>query len=279
MLVGRESEIAAIDRVLDEARSGRTAGLVVAGEAGVGKTALLDDAVARAADFLVLRTRGVEAEAEVPFAALVELLGPVASQVDALPEPQARALRGVFALAGLEQLEATAAAAATLALLAAAAEDAPLLVLVDDAHWLDAPSGFAAALAARRVREARIAMLFAVRGEEEPRFSLEGIERLTVEPLERNAAFEVVTSVSPSLDEATAERIVAAAAGNPLALLELPALARAGGDLPVLGEPLPPGEAARRLFGRRLTGLEPEARLALLVAAAERSGDLRVLAG
>src|SRR6266516_1439290 len=110
MLVGRESEIAAIDRVLDEARSGRTAGLVVAGEAGVGKTALLDDAVARAADFLVLRTRGVEAEAEVPFAALVELLGPVASQVDALPEPQARALRGVFALAGLQQLEATAAA-------------------------------------------------------------------------------------------------------------------------------------------------------------------------
>ncbi len=108
MLVGRESEIATIDRVLDEARSGRTSGLIVAGEAGVGKTALLDDTVARAAEFLVLRTRGVEAEAEVPFAALIELLGPVASRIDALPRPQARALQAVFALAGLQQLEATA---------------------------------------------------------------------------------------------------------------------------------------------------------------------------
>src|SRR6266571_882122 len=231
MLVGRENEIATINRVLAEARSGRAAGLIVAGEAGVGKTALLDDAVARAPDFLVLRTRGVEAEAAVPFAALVELLGPMASKVDALPEPQASALRGVFALAGLQELEATAAAAATLALLAGAAEDAPLLVVVDDAHWLDAASGFAAALAARRLREAQIAILFAVREEEEPRFSLEGIERLGVEPLEPDAAFELVTGASPSVDEATAERIVAAAAGNPLALLELPSLARGGGDL------------------------------------------------
>jgi DNA-binding CsgD family transcriptional regulator len=278
MLVGRESEIATIERVLAEARSGRSAALIVAGEAGVGKTALLDDAVARAEDFLVLVTRGVEAEAEVPFAALIQLLGPVASQIDALPEPQATGLKAVFALAGPRQLEATAAAAATLALLAAAAEGRPLLVLVDDAHWLDAASGFAAALAARRLREARIAILFAVRQEEEPRFSLDGIERLTVEPLERDAAFALVTDASPSLDEATAERIVVAAAGNPLALLELPTLARAGGDLPILGEPLPPGEAARRLFGRRLAALEREARLALLVAAAERSGELRVLA-
>jgi DNA-binding CsgD family transcriptional regulator len=275
MLVGRESEIARIDRAVEEARSGRTASLVVAGEAGVGKTALLDDAVARAPEFLVLRTRGVEAEAEVPFAALIELLGPVASQIDVLPGPQAMALKAVFALTGPEQLEATSAAAATLALLYAAAEDAPLLALVDDAHWLDAASGFAAALAARRLREARIAMLFAVREEEEPRFSLEGIARLAVEPLERDAALELVAGASPLLDEATTERIVAAAAGNPLALLELPALARA--EVPLLAEPLPPGEAARRLFGRRLETMEAGARLALLVAAAERSGELRPL--
>jgi DNA-binding CsgD family transcriptional regulator len=278
MLVGRESEIARIERVLAEARSGRTAGLVVAGEAGVGKTALLDDAVGRAPEFLVLRTRGVEAEVEVPFAALVELLGPLASQIDALPEPQARALQAVFALARPTQPDGTAAAAATLALLSAAAQDGPLLVLVDDAHWLDAASGFAAALAARRLREARIGMLFGVREEEEPRFSLEGIERIAVEPLTRDAALELVTSALPSLDEATAQRIVAAAAGNPLALLELPSLVRADGDVPVLSEPLPPGEAARRLFGRRLAALEPRGQLALLVAAADRSGDLRVLA-
>src|SRR5215210_6490629 len=192
MLVGRESEIATLARMLEGARSGRAAGLVLVGQAGVGKTALLDDAAARVPDFLVLRTRGVEAETEVPFAALLELLQPVANRIDALAEPQANALQGVFALAGSQQLEATAAAAATLALLATAAEDAPLLVLVDDAHWLDAASGFAVALAARRLREARIAMLIAVREEEEPRVSLEGIERLVVEPLEPSAALTLV---------------------------------------------------------------------------------------
>ena len=278
MLVGRQSEIATINRAVGEARSGRTACLVLAGEAGVGKTALLDDAVARAVGFRVLRTRGVEAEAEVPFAALVELLGPLASRIDELPGPQAAALQGVFALERTQQTEATAAAAATLALLSAAAEDAPLLVLVDDAHWLDAASGLAVALAARRLREARIAVLLAARAEEEPRFSLEGLARLAVEPLEPDAALELVASASPSLDEATAKRVVRAAAGNPLALLELPALARAGGGASILGEPLPPGEAARRLFGRRLKALEPESRLALLVAAGARSGDLRLLA-
>jgi DNA-binding CsgD family transcriptional regulator len=275
MLVGRESEIATIECVLAEARSGRTAALVVAGEAGVGKTALLDDAVGRAEDFLVLRTRGIQAEAEVPFAALIELLGPVASQINALPDPQATALQAVFALAGPRHVEATTAAAATLALVSAAAQDAPLLVLLDDAQWLDAASGFAAALAARRLREARIAILFAVRHEEEPRFSLEGIEPLAVEPLEPHAALDLVTRTAPSLDEATAEQIVASAAGNPLALLELPSLARSG--IPLLAEPLPPGEAGRRLFGRRLRALDIDERLALLAAAAERSGDLRVL--
>jgi predicted ATPase len=172
MLVGRETEIATIERVLEEARSGHTAGLVLSGEAGVGKTALLDEAVERASDFLVLRTRGVEAEAEVPFAALVELLGPVASQIEALPGPQAAALQDVFGLVRPQQREATAPAAATLALLAAIAEEEALLVLVDDAHWLDAASGFPAALAARRLREARVAVLFAMRGGDGPRFSL-----------------------------------------------------------------------------------------------------------
>src|SRR6266516_1717722 len=133
MLVGRESEIATIERVLAEARAGRSGALVVAGEAGVGKTALLDNAVARAEEFVVLLTRGVEAEAEVPFAALIELLGPVASQINALPEPQATALQAVFALAGPRQVEATTPAAATLALVSAVSQDAPLLALVDDA--------------------------------------------------------------------------------------------------------------------------------------------------
>ena len=278
MLVGRERELAIVHRMLEAARTGRAAGLVVAGEAGVGKTALLDEAVARARDFRVLRTRGVEAEVEVPFAALAELLRPVVGALDALPEPQARVLEGVFTLTQPRGLEETTAAAATLALLAGAAEDAPLLVVVDDAHWLDAASGLATALAARRLHEARIAILFAVRGEEEPRFSLDGIARLAVEPLEPDAALELVRSASPLLDEVTTQRVVEAAAGNPLALLELPMLAQAGGKLPLPGEPLPSGEAARRLFGRRLGGLQLQARRALLVAAADPSGELRVLA-
>jgi DNA-binding CsgD family transcriptional regulator len=276
VLIGREVELERIEQILTAARGGRTAALVVAGEPGVGKTALLDACAETAGDFRTLRTRGVEAEVELPFAALVELLAPIADRVDQLPEAQALALRAARALARMTEGEATVAAA-TLTLLALAAEEEPVLVLVDDAHWLDASSGLAIAFAARRLHEAAIGVVFTTRAEESPRFSLEGIDTVPLLPLGERAATELVARSAPSLDEATTARIVGAAAGNPLALLELPSLVSRSPDAAILEEPLPSGEAARHLFGRRLDALKPEVRLALVVAAAERSRDLAVL--
>ena len=276
MLVGRDAELERVRETLDAARAGRTSSLVLAGEAGVGKTALLDVVAEGASDLRVLRTRGIEAEAELSFAALVELIGPVAVVIETLPGPQAAVLEAMLTLSYGER---GAAAAATLSLLAAAADESPLVLLVDDAHWLDSASGQALAFAARRARALPLAILFATRVEDEPRFSLEGIDRLAVVPLEPQAAEKLVVERYPSLDEATAARVLKAGAGNPLALLELPTLvANADGEA-LLAEPLPAGDAARRLFGRRLEQLDRRARLALLTAAAARAGDLRVLAG
>jgi len=276
VLIGREPELKRIEQILTAVRGGRAAALIVTGEPGVGKTALLDACAARADGFCTLRTRGVETEAELPFAALVELLEPLADRIERLAEAQASALRGALALARPTDGEA-AVAAATLALLALAAEEDPVLVLVDDAHWLDAASGLAIAFAARRLHEAGIGVVFTNRAEDTPRFSLEGIDAIPLLPLEEHAATELVVRSAPSLDEATTARVVAAAAGNPLALLELPSLVSGSRNAPILEEPLPSGEAARHLFGRRLDALEPDARLALVVAAAERSRDLAVL--
>ena len=276
MLVGRDAELERIGQVLTAARGGRVAALVVAGEPGVGKTALLDACAVAAGDVCTLRTRGVEAEVELPFAALVELLAPIADRIEGIPEAQALALRGALALTRTTNGEA-AVAAATLTLLAAASEEKPVLVLVDDAHWLDASSGLAIAFAARRLREAAIGVVFTTRPEETPRFSLEGIDTAPLLPLGERAATELVARSAPSLDEATTARIVGVAAGNPLALLELPSLVSGGPDPSTLEEPLPSGEAARHLFGRRLDALKPEVRLALVVGAAERSRDLAVL--
>jgi DNA-binding CsgD family transcriptional regulator len=277
VLIGRDAELERIEQILTAARGGRTAALVVAGEPGVGKTALLDACAEAAGDFCTLRTRGVEAEVELPFAALVELLEPIAGRIERLPEVQALALRGALALTRTTNSEA-AVAAATLTLLGLAAEEEPVLVLVDDAHWLDASSGLAIAFAARRLHEAAIGVVFTTRAEETPRFSLEGIDTVPLLPLGEGAATELVARSAPSLDEATTARIVGAAGGNPLALLELPSLVSGSpGASSTLEEPLPSGEAARHLFGRRLDALKPEVRLALVAAAAERSRDLAVL--
>jgi DNA-binding CsgD family transcriptional regulator len=276
MLVGRDAELERVRETLDAARAGRTSSLVLAGEAGVGKTALLDAAAEGASDLRVLRTRGVEAEAELSFAALMELIGPVAAVIETLPEPQAVVLEAILALSAVPG-NGGEAVAATLSLLAAAADDSPLLVLVDDAHWLDSASGLALAFAARRAREIPLAFVFATRTEDEPRFSLEGVARLAIEPLEPRAAEKLIAQSHPSLDEATAARILEAGAGNPLALLELPDLVTDDDRWAGIAEPLPAGDAARRLFGRRLEQLAPDARLALVTAAAARGRELRLL--
>src|SRR5438093_381518 len=134
-LSGRTQERARIGRLLDDARAGTSGVLLLRGEAGIGKSALLEYAVAAAADQRVLRAHGVETESELAFAGLHELVGPVVAAIDELPEPQATALRGALRLAPADEIDRFAVSVATLGLLGAIAEQAPLLVVLDDVQW------------------------------------------------------------------------------------------------------------------------------------------------
>jgi len=159
--VGRAVECARLEALLDATRARRSSVLVIRGEPGLGKTALLDGAARRAEGMTVLRTSGVEFESALPFAALHALMRPLLSQLDSLPAPQAVALRGAFALAQGTLPDRFAAYVATLSLLARAAEATPVLALIDDAHWLDASSAEALLFTARRLEADGIALVFA----------------------------------------------------------------------------------------------------------------------
>jgi predicted ATPase len=151
VLLGRARERQEIDDVLNRARSGRSATLVLVGELGIGKTTLLDDAAERAAGMQVLRVRGIESEAQIPFASLLELLRPALAALERIPRAQAAALEGALALRPAASQERFAVGAATLSLLAATAERTPLAVVVDDAQWLDGSSAQALLFAFRRL--------------------------------------------------------------------------------------------------------------------------------
>src|ERR1700729_543603 len=163
MLVGREPERIALRRVMADARTGRSAVLGLVGEAGIGKTALLANAAEHADGMRVLRARGIESEADVPFAGLLELLRPALGALSDVPAPQAAALESALALRPGGAQDRFAVGAATLSLLAAYAEEAPVLVLIDDAHWLDTPSAEALLFAIRRLLADSVAVLIAVR--------------------------------------------------------------------------------------------------------------------
>src|SRR4029453_18661594 len=151
MLIGRERELGQLDTLLTEARLGRGRALVLRGSAGIGKTVLLDHAVQQASGFDVLHYTAVESEAELPFAGLQALLGPLLGRLPEIPEPQARSLRAALALESIAKANRLAVYAGALSLFGVAAERVPLLVVVDDAHWLDRPSAEALTFAARRL--------------------------------------------------------------------------------------------------------------------------------
>jgi predicted ATPase len=173
-LLGRDPECAAIDRLLDDARAGAGGALVVRCEPGIGKSALLDYAKQRAVPMAVLSAAGVEAESDLAFAALHGLLRPVLAHLSELPQPQSAALAGALGLAPSTGSDRLLISAAVLGLLAAAAEDRPVLCVVDDAQWVDRPSAGALVFAARRLQAERLAMLFAAREGEERRFEASG---------------------------------------------------------------------------------------------------------
>lgn len=272
VLLGRKPEREAIDRVLDQARSGASATLALVGEAGIGKTVLLDHAAERAAGMRILRARGVESEAQIPFASLLELLRPALVVLDRIPRPQATALEAALALRpGLAQ-ERFAVGAATLSLLAAYAEEAPVAVLVDDAHWLDAPSAQALLFAFRRLVADPIAVLIAVR--EGDASVLDGADL----PTHRVAGLttEDAAALLQGLSAAAAERLHGATAGNPLALIELAGDAEELEFAPA-GAPVVVSARIARAFLRRVGELDADARRALVLAATSDSGDLPML--
>jgi predicted ATPase len=166
MLHGRDAERSTIATLVDGARAGRSGVLVVRGQAGVGKSALLQDAVERAGSMRVLQARGIESESELAFAALHQLLRPVMGWVNRLPPPQAAALRVAFGLQEGTGVDRFLVSLAVLSLLAEAAEERPVLGVVDDAHWLDSASANALAFAARRLEAEPVALLLAAREEE-----------------------------------------------------------------------------------------------------------------
>ena len=177
MLFGRDVECARIDALLHAARERRSDALVLRGEAGIGKSALLEYAVERAEGFRVLRALGVESEAEIAFAGAQQLLRPVMGALTELPAPQASAIRRALAIEEGLAPEPLTVSVATLSLLAAAADDRPLVCVVDDAHWLDQASAEVLTFAARRLYAEGVAMLFAAREPETVLFPAPGVRR------------------------------------------------------------------------------------------------------
>src|SRR5262250_35975 len=279
VLRGRRTELAALDRLLADVRAGQSRVLVLRGEAGVGKTVLLDYLQEQASGCRVARAVGVESEMELAFAGLHQLCTPMLSNLAGLPGPQRDALGTVFGLSTGEAPDRLLVGLAALGLLSATAEELPLVCLVDDAQWLDQASAQALAFVARRLLAEPVALVFAVREPSEGQ-QWRGLLPLAVGGLSRGDARALLDSVTPGrLDERVRDRIVAETRGNPLALLELPrglsAAELAGGfgvpgALPVLGR-------IEESFRRRVEALPDQARRLLLLAAAEPAGDLALV--
>lgn len=223
VLVGREPERQLLGALIEGARGGLAGTLVVRGEPGVGKSALLEELVTGAGDATVLRTQGVAVEAPLVFAALHRLLRPLARLHARLPEPQARALRIVFGEEAGGSVEPFLVGMATLSLLTTAAEENPVLCVVDDAHWLDPATAGALLFCARRLGADRVAMVFATRDGAWGSFDAHGLPETVLAGLD---PVDSRTLLEGRLGSATAddvlERLVAESRGNPLALLELP---------------------------------------------------------
>jgi DNA-binding CsgD family transcriptional regulator len=275
VLIGRDAEIAQIGLLLEDARQGTSGALVLRGEAGIGKTTLLDEAVVRAAGFRVLRAVGVESEEEIAFAGLQQLLRPVMPLLSEVPAHQAHALAIALTLDDGPPPERLLVSAGALSLFAAASEERPLLCVVDDAHWLDDASAGTLTFVARRLQVESIAMLFAAREPERAMFETVGLADLRVGGLDAEAATTLVTAGAPDLAPGAANQLVALTRGNPLALLELPRSLepdQRAGIVPI-DEPLPVGREIERAFSERARLLPQDTRRALLLAAAGSPAD------
>lgn len=264
MLIGRDPEQRLIESMLEEARSGASAALMIRGEAGIGKTALLDHA-AESSGFQTLRCAGTEPEHDLAFAGLEQLLRPLRTLLERLPGPQGTALQSALGLGGEPLEDRLLLGLATLNLLAEATGEGPLLCLVDDLQWVDGPSAQALLFAARRLGAEGVVMLFGVRNDPGSWFEAPGLAQLTLAPLsEADARVLMGNAREPSLGQSARRQLLHQARGNPLALLELPVedLAEAGAGV----------DGA---FRARVAGLPAAARALLLLAAASESEEMR----
>lgn len=280
MLVGREAERAEIDALLEDARRGRSRVLVYTGAAGIGKSALLAHAKVQAAGMRVLSVTGTESESDLPFAALHALLRPVLGSIDGLPDRQRESLSAALALSESDAPDLLAAYSGVLTLLADVAGEQPLLLVVDDAHWLDAASATALGFVARRVAGEELALLAAVRDGEVSTFDHDGLPGRHVEPLSEPESLELLRAHHGDLVEpGAADAVAAVSRGNPLALIELPRTLTADqlGGLAPLEEPLPLAERIETAFLRRTERLPEQTRRALVVAAAGPDVDVRAI--
>ncbi|MFI2506192.1 AAA family ATPase [Streptomyces sp. NPDC018972] len=272
MLHGRGHEISVIDRLLADCRTGRSGCLLITGEPGMGKTALMEYAASAADGLRVLRGTAIESEAHLPFAGLHLLLRPALDRTDALPAPQARALRGAFGLAPAEPGDRMLVGLAVLSLLAEFADGGPVLCLVDDAQWLDRASAEALLFAARRLDAEGTALIITAR----TGFDAPGLAHLPLTGLDAPAAAGLLAEHAATLSPAHRYRVLAEAQGNPLALLELPVALAAGRPVTV-GQALPMTDTVQAAFLDRVRRLPEPSRHLLLVAAAEDTGDRDVV--
>ena len=272
-LRGRASECALLDDLVSAIRRGDSRSLVLRGEAGIGKTALLDYLIASASDLTVVRAVGVESEMELGFASLHQLCAPLLDRLPELPDPQRRAVEIVFGLSAGAAPDRFFVGLAVLGLFAAAAEQRPLLCVVDDAQWLDQASALTLAFVTRRLLAEPVGIVFSAR---EPGEELRHLSELEVRGVHNGDARALLSSaVRFRLDERIRDRIIAETRGNPLALLELPrgltATQLAGGFGLVEAQAL--AGRIEESFVRRVETLSDDARRLLLVAAAEPVGD------
>src|SRR5579859_5155161 len=277
-LFGRTGELEILGRLIANARSGRSAVLVVRGEPGIGKTELLRQLIAEASGFGVARVAGVESEMELPFAGLYQLCAPMLGRLGSLAEPQRRALNVAFGLASGASPDRFMVALAVLSLLTEACEEQPILCVVDDAQWLDQASAQVLGVVGRRLMAEPAALVFAVRtpvhGGPAPDH-LEGLPELRLGGLdEQSARALLATVISGPLDDRVRDRILAETHGHPLALLEL--YRGRSADL-AGGFALPDaGDLPRRIedqYAARLGELPAEVQRLVLLAAADPVGD------
>ncbi len=279
-LRGRDQEQATLAEVVRRATAGHGSALLLQGQPGAGKSTLLDDAVATADGITVLRTRGVESEAPLPFAALHRLLRPTLSRLDSIPTRQADALRAAFGESADDVADRHLVFLATLNLLSVVSEERPVLAVVDDAHWLDDASAAALQFAARRLEGEAVAIVFAVREDETGQFDPRDLALLTVGGVDETAAEALIADHGgTAVAAAVRTELLAATGGNPLGLVELTRAlspAQLAGDV-ALPDRLPLTEGVERAFLDRFRRLPASAQSLLLLAAADDSGQVRTL--